>query len=208
MSTTNYPKPLPLLDKTGKPVFLVNHVNNVIGAAPLNNPKFIGSISLNGIQILSTVTGPSGEVTVNPLDVSKGGTGCSSLEELADRLGVRGTIAISKGGTGCTTATAALKALGGASTETYNVSVSSGSWLKNTNGGYYKTISVAGMLASDNPVADVVLSTDVAASKLQLEAWACVSHIVTNNGKITIYCFDAAPTVTMSVQFLCVRKPS
>ena len=207
MSTTNYPKPLPLLDKNGKPVFLVTHVNNVIGAAPLDNPKFTGSISLNGIKVLSTVTGSGGEVTINPLDVTKGGTGCSSLEELADKLGVRGTISISKGGTGATTATAALKALGGASTETYIASISSSSWLVNSNGGYYKTVTVPGIVASDNPVADIILSTDVTASRLQLEAWACVSHIVTDEGQITIYCFDGAPTVAMSVQFLCVRKP-
>ena len=119
--------------------------------------------------------------------------------------GVTGILPIARGGTGSTTATSALKALGGAKTVTYTVSITN-SWTAYSGGGYYKTVTVSGMLASDNPVADVVLSTDVAASKLQLEAWACVSHIVTDKGQITIYCFDTAPTVTMSVQFLCVRS--
>lgn len=210
MSTTNYPKPLPLLGPDGKPRFIIGHVDGIIGAAPLNNPHFTGSITLNGIVVLSTTTDDDGTVIPVPLPPEQGGTGFSSLDELAQALGVHGTIPISKGGTGATTAAAALQALGGASTETYTVQVPAGSWLDNSSGGggYYKSVSVPGMKASDNPVADVILSTDVEASKLQLEAWACVSHITTDEGNITIYCFDQAPTIAMSVQFLCVRKPT
>lgn len=208
MSTTNYPKPLPLLGPDGKPRFLIGHVSGIIGAAPLDNPHFTGSITLNGVVVFSTTTGGDGQVTVNPLPPSQGGTGVTSLDELAQALGVHGTIPISKGGTGATTAAAALRALGGASTTTYTVNVPAGSWLSNSagGGGYYKSVSVPGMTANDNPVADIILSTDVAASKLQLEAWACVSHIVTGASNITIYCYDQAPTIAMNVQFLCVRE--
>lgn len=149
------------------------------------------------IQLTGAVSGSGTFDGSGDLSIS---TSISSVPASA----ISGTLPINKGGTGATTAAAALSALGGASTITYTVSVPK-SWSSYSGGGYYKTITVSGMRASDNPVADIILSTDVSASKLQLEAWACVSHITTANNSITIYCYDSAPTVAMSVQFLCVR---
>lgn len=153
--------------------------------------------SARTIQLTGAVTGSA---------TFDGSANCSISTTISSvaASAITGTLPISKGGTGATTAAAALKALGGASTTTYTVSVNT-TWSSYSGGGYYKTVTVSGMLSTDNPVADIVLSTDVSASKLQLEAWACVSHITTANNSITIYCYDSKPTVTMSVQFLCVR---
>lgn len=70
---------------------------------------------------------------------------------------------------------------------------------------YTQTVSVAGILSSDNPVVDVVLSSDAAASALILQAWAKVSRITTANGSITAYCYDTKPSVAIPIQMKAVR---
>ena len=156
--------------------------------------------------ILPITNGGTGRSSSPSLLVNLGSSTAVNILSLASpRPGVTGILPITKGGTGSTSASTALRNLGGAKTVTYTASINT-TWTQNSGGGYYKTVTVSGMLATDNPVADIILSTDIAASKLQLEAWACVSHIVTAANSITIYCFDSAPTVTMSVQFLCVRS--
>lgn len=207
MATDNYPHPLPLKDKDGKVQFPITHVDAVIGAAPKENPEFTGDIKLNGQPVFGTVTDPgTGEqVPSTVLPPERGGTGVDTLQKLAQVLGVDGKIGIQKGGTGANTAAEALKNLGAASSITFTVAIPV-SWQAYASGGYYQVINVAGMTVNDNPVVDILLSTDIAASKLQLEAWACVSLIKTQNGSIEVYCFDKAPTVAMTVQMLCVRN--
>lgn len=70
---------------------------------------------------------------------------------------------------------------------------------------YSQTISVPGILATDNPVIDVVLTADTAASKLILEAWANVSRIVTAANSITAYCYEDKPSVAIPLQLKVVR---
>lgn len=70
---------------------------------------------------------------------------------------------------------------------------------------YTQTVSVAGILATDNPVIDLVLTSDVAASKLILKEWANVSRISTNNGSITVYCYENKPSVSIPIQLKAVR---
>jgi hypothetical protein len=116
-----------------------------------------------------------------------------------------GTLGLSRGGTGATTAAAARAKLGAASTATYTATVST-SWTEDTiNGGYYQTVTVNGMLDSDNPIADVVLGDDVDANALYLEAWACVTRITTSANAIKIYANEDAPTTAFTVQLKVVR---
>lgn len=207
MATDNYPTPLPLKDKDGKVQFPITHVDAVIGAAPSESPNFTGVPKINGEPMFPTETDPiTGEEkpgTVLPPE--RGGTGTTSLDKLAQKMGLEIPISIQKGGTGGSSASAALKNLGAASTTTFTVNLPV-SWAAYASGGYYQQINVAGMTESDNPVVDIILSTDIAASKLQLEAWACVSLIKTFNGSIQVFCFEKAPTVAMNVQMLCVRN--
>ena len=103
----------------------------------------------------------------------------------------------------------ALGELGGnvnqkATTATYTASVTT-SWTANSGGGYYKTVSVSGILATDNPVADIVLGSDIDANALYLEAWALVTRITTASNSITLYANGDAPETAFTCQLKVVR---
>jgi hypothetical protein len=98
---------------------------------------------------------------------------------------------------------AVLAALNGkAITLTLTATISTG-W---TSSGsfYYQQVSVDGMLATDNPVADILPGSDNAANKLYAEAWGKVLSIDTLAGAVKLWC-TAAPTTAFPVQFLIVR---
>lgn len=95
-------------------------------------------------------------------------------------------------------AAAALKA----SAATYTATLST---IWSGSGPYTQTVNVAGMLATDNPVADVVLSDTAATAQAQLEAWGLVGRITTANGSITATCYDGKPGTALTVQFKVVR---
>ena len=70
---------------------------------------------------------------------------------------------------------------------------------------YTQTIAVAGILASDNPIVDVILDTSKDVALQQLEAWSCISKIETSDGSITVTCLEEAPTVVIPIQLKVVR---
>ena len=55
---------------------------------------------------------------------------------------------------------------------------------------YTQTIAVAGILASDNPIVDVILDGSKDVALQQLEAWSYVSKIETYDGSITVTCLE------------------
>ena len=210
MSTTNYPAGRPLKDATGKVVFPITHVNDVIDGVSKNNPHFSGSIFLNGIEIFKTQTGGTGGTEIVPLDPSQGGTGCSSLDELAQQIAEllgysqAGVVPITKGGTGATSATAARTALGAASAQLFNAAIDT-TWSGNSTNGYTKTVSISGMQSTDVPVVGVVLSSDKSSAVLQGKAFACVNRITTASNSITLYAYTTQPTTAFNIQLLVVR---
>lgn len=74
-----------------------------------------------------------------------------------------------------------------------------------TNGGYTQTVAVSGILATDNPIADVVLGSDVEANALYLAAWALVTRITTADGSITLYANGEAPETAFTIRLKAVR---
>lgn len=210
MSTTSYPKPRGLVDKDGKIRMFVTHADYVIDGVNRNNPKFFGSIFLNGMEVLKTQTGESGDVEITPLDPSMGGTGCSSLEELAEKVAealgysATGVVPITKGGTGTTTAAAALTALGAASAKLYNVTIDT-TWSGDATDGYTKNVALSGILNTDVPVVGVVLSSDKSSALLQGRAFARVNRITTSANAITLYAYTSKPDTAFTIQLLVVR---
>lgn len=95
--------------------------------------------------------------------------------------------------------------VGAASTTTYTAAVSTTWTADSTNGGFYQTVSVSGILADDNPIADVVLGSDVAANALYTEAWGLVTRITTAADSITLYANGSAPTTAFNIQLKVVR---
>lgn len=78
-------------------------------------------------------------------------------------------------------------------------------WNTNSAGGFTKTQAISGIKATDSPVVDVVLGTDVAANQAILESWACVGRIVTAENSITVYAYDSKPQVNLPLQLKVVR---
>lgn len=70
---------------------------------------------------------------------------------------------------------------------------------------YTQTVQVAGLLATDTPLVDVVLSTTLAPRIAQREAFGYVSMITTTAGSITVTCDEDKPTIDMTLAIKVVR---
>lgn len=73
-----------------------------------------------------------------------------------------------------------------------------------TNPPYTKTVSVSGILATDTPIIDVVMSGTYATDEARQEAWGYIYRAVTANGSITFYATEK-PTVSLPIQIKVVR---
>ena len=69
---------------------------------------------------------------------------------------------------------------------------------------YTKTVTVNGILASDIPIVDVVMSGTYATDEARIEQWGYVYRITTADNSITVYATDK-PTVELPIQIKVVR---
>jgi hypothetical protein len=69
---------------------------------------------------------------------------------------------------------------------------------------YTKTQTVSGLLATDTPIVDVVMSGNFQTDKARIEAWGYVYRITTANNAITLYATEK-PTVSLPIQLKVVR---
>lgn len=79
------------------------------------------------------------------------------------------------------------------------------SWTQGENSGYTQDISIEGILETDTPTIDLILSDNIETAKSQIEAWSCISRITTSNSKVTVYCYDSSPTIEIPIQIICIR---
>lgn len=86
---------------------------------------------------------------------------------------------------------------------TYTATIST-SW-SGSSAPYIQTVTVNGILSTDNPIVDVVLSSTLETAKGQEKAWACVSRIVTSANTLTVYCNTKKPTTAIPIQLKVVR---
>lgn len=73
-----------------------------------------------------------------------------------------------------------------------------------TNGGYYQTISLSGILSTDNPIVDIVLGTSLSENWDKLIAWSNVTRVTTQNSSITLYA-NKSPSLAFTIQLKVVR---
>jgi len=73
-----------------------------------------------------------------------------------------------------------------------------------TSAPYTKTISVSGILATDVPFIDIVMSGTYATDTARQEAWGYIYRAVTGADSITFYATDK-PTVDLPIQIRVVR---
>ena len=69
---------------------------------------------------------------------------------------------------------------------------------------YSKSVTVTGILETDTPIIDVVMSGTYATDKARQEAWAYIYRAVTANNSITFYASEK-PSVNLPVQITVVR---
>ena len=73
-----------------------------------------------------------------------------------------------------------------------------------TSAPYTKTVSVSGILSTDTPIIDVVMSGTYATDEARAEAWGYIYRAVTANDSITFYAMEK-PTVSLPIQIKVVR---
>ena len=73
-----------------------------------------------------------------------------------------------------------------------------------TSAPYTKTVSVSGILSTDTPIIDVVMSDTYSTDEARTEAWGYIYRAVCNNGSITFYATEK-PTVSLPIQIKVVR---
>ena len=69
---------------------------------------------------------------------------------------------------------------------------------------FSKTQTVTGILATDTPIVDVVMSGTYATDEARQEAWSNIYRITTANDSITLYAKEK-PTVSLPIQIKVVR---
>ena len=89
-----------------------------------------------------------------------------------------------------------------ASTVTYKVNI--GTTWSGSAAPYKQTISVSGMLASDNPIVDVTPDSAYDTAVSQVEAWGNIHRITTAANSITVYANDKTE-VAIPIQLKCIR---
>lgn len=88
----------------------------------------------------------------------------------------------------------------------FNVNLPNTAWTEDAvNGGYVCAITVSGILATDNPIVDIVLGADRDANALYIEAWALVTRIVTGENTVTLYANESVPETAFTIQVKVVR---
>ncbi len=92
---------------------------------------------------------------------------------------------------------------GKASVAQYTATLPAAGW--SGSGPYTQTVAVSGLLASDIPVADVVLSDTAATAQAQLEAYGYVGRMDTAENALTVTCYEEAPALDLTLALRVVR---
>ena len=77
-------------------------------------------------------------------------------------------------------------------------------WSVDSNGCYYQTISVSGLLTTDRVFFDVAKVTDVATQKILAEDWNPIYANASTNGSFFVRALSV-PNIDVPVKFFCVR---
>ena len=77
------------------------------------------------------------------------------------------------------------------------ISVPASGW--SASAPYTQSVSVSGLLATDNPHVFPVYSDTLATALSQAESWAMVCTATTSNGSLTLKCFEDKPSVNLTL---------
>ena len=97
---------------------------------------------------------------------------------------------------------ATLSALGHVKHGIINVTLDT-TW-SGTSAPFSKTVTVSGILSTDTPIIDVVMSGTYSTDEARIEAWGYIYRAVTGNDSITFYATEK-PTINLPIQIKVVR---
>ena len=192
-------------------MYLNSSTYNVYRASAANSWIYVcnikGATGATGAQGPKGATGPQGP---------KGDTGATGPQGPQGPAGINATTtAVATTSANGLMSSAMVTKLNGIATgatknsiNTYDVSIAVADWATNSNGGYKCTKTVSGILATDEIFADVSLSSDIAAAKLQVAAWACVCNgniFNSANNTVDFYCYDKKPSAALTIRLTVVR---
>lgn len=93
-----------------------------------------------------------------------------------------------------------------ATTAQYTATLLAANWADvSGNAPFTQTVNIQGILSTDSPFVDVVLSSTTETAKSQLEAFGCLSKIETAAGSITATCLDTKPTIDIPIKLKVIR---
>lgn len=99
--------------------------------------------------------------------------------------------------------TATLSTLGHVKHAVLTATLTAASWTGTTSP-YSQSVTVSGILATDTPIIDIVMSGTYSTDEARIEAWGYIYRAVTANGSITFYATEK-PTVSLPIQIKVVR---
>lgn len=97
------------------------------------------------------------------------------------------------------------KAESKAVTNTMYVDVPKDGFDRNAIKPYSQTISVPGILETDNPIVGLIESNTYETAIEQRDAWGAISRITCGNDEITIYCYEEIPRMDLQIQIKVIR---
>lgn len=92
-----------------------------------------------------------------------------------------------------------------ATTARYSATLPTSGW--SDSAPYAQTVSVSGVLTTDDPIADIDMSSASTSTQgtALLDAWNLIGRIKVNDGSITVYCYEEKPEVDMTISLKVVR---
>lgn len=93
--------------------------------------------------------------------------------------------------------------IGKVSEVVFSISIPATSW-SGSAAPYSKNVAVPGMLSSDSPIVDIVLTGNYANDQTMCDNWSLVYRITTSANAITVYANDK-PSAAISIKARCLR---
>lgn len=113
------------------------------------------------------------------------------------------TIIVNGGnGRGITNASPGVEA--GTVSKQYTATIDADAWTGSA-APYSNTVTVTGLLATDNPIVDIMPSETYATAEKEIEDYAAIYRMVTANNLLTVYATEK-PSVDINIQIKAVRK--
>lgn len=93
-----------------------------------------------------------------------------------------------------------------ATTAQYTATLLAANWADvSGNAPFTQTVNVQGILSTDSPFVDVVLSSTTETAINQIDAFSCISKIETSDGSLTATCFSYKPSIDVPIKLKVLR---